>query len=191
MCIRDRTVLERIVSTARQRAGEVTFENVAHLLTPQTKGLLDVILEVDESGHRTTLAWLQRMPNDHTAAQIKATLSKIHFLQQAGVPDWDLSKVNPNRLKFLANIGARATNQQLLRSSELRRYPILIAFLKQMLADYTDIAVDLFDANLWGCHIGAKAELDEMRLKAARSTNEKLRAYKDVVALVILSLIHI
>ena len=179
------TVLERIVSTARQRAGEVTFENVAHLLTPQTKGLLDVILEVDESGHRTTLAWLQRMPNDHTAAQIKATLSKIHFLQQAGVPDWDLSKVNPNRLKFLANIGARATNQQLLRSSELRRYPILIAFLKQMLADYTDIAVDLFDANLWGCHIGAKAELDEMRLKAARSTNEKLRAYKDVVALVI------
>lgn len=179
------TTLERLVSTARQRAGEVTFENVAHLLTAQGKRFLDLILEVDESGHRTMLAWLQRMPNDHTATQIKATLNKIRFLQQAGVPDWELGKVNPNRLKFLANIGARATNQQLLRSSDLRRYPVLITFLKQRLFDLTDIAIDLFDANLWECHIQAKAELDEMRLKAARSTNEKLRTYKDVVAIVI------
>jgi TnpA family transposase len=179
------TMLERIVSTARQRAREVTFENMAHLLTSQGKGFLDSILEVDESGYRTTLAWLQRMPNDHTATQIKTTLEKIRFLQGSGIPDWELGQVNPNRLKFLANLGARATNQQLLRSSELRRYPVLVAFLKQMLFDFTDIAVDLFDANLWERHTEAKAELDEMRLKAARSTNEKLRTYRDVVAIVI------
>ncbi len=179
------TMLERIVSTARQRAREVTFENMAHLLTSQGRGFLDSTLEVDEGGHRTTLAWLQRMPNDHTTTQIKVTLEKIRFLQRSGIPNWELGQVNPNRLKFLSNIGARATNQQLLRSSELRRYPVLVAFLKQTLFDLTDIAIDLFDANLWERHTEAKAELDEMRLKAARSTNEKLRAYRDVVAIVI------
>lgn len=178
------TTLERIVSTARQRARRVTFEHIAHLVTPQGKRFLDSLLEVEEGGYRTSLAWLQRMPNDHTSTQIKTTLDKIRFLQDAGIAEWELDRVNPNRLKFLANIGARATNQQLQRSSTLRRYPILVAFLKRTLFDLTDIVVDLFDANLWQRHTDAKAELDQMRLKAARSTNEKLRTYKDVVTIV-------
>lgn len=88
-------------------------------------------------------------------------------------------------MKYLANIGARATNQHLQRSATIRRYPILVAFLKQTLFDLTDIVADLFDANLWERHTDAKAELDQMRLQAARSTNEKLRTYKDVVSIVI------
>ena len=179
------TVLERIVGTARERARTITFENLAHLFTPQGKGFFDHLLEVEEGDYRTPLTWLQRMPNDHTSAQIKATLEKIRFLQEAGVVAWDLGAVNPNRLKYLANIGARATNQQLQRSATIRRYPILVAFLKQTLFDLTDIVVDLFDANLWERHTDAKAELDQMRLRAARSTNEKLRTYKDVVSVVI------
>ena len=164
------TTLERIVAGSRQQARTSTFENVVHLLTSQGIGFLDQLTAVDEGDFRTQLSWLQQMPNDHVASQIIATLNKIHFLQEAGIPDWDLEAVNPNRLKYLANIGARATNQQLQRSSELRRYPILVAFLKQTLSDLTDIVVDLFDANLWERHTDAKAELDELRLKAARST---------------------
>ncbi len=178
------TVMERIVSTARQRARKVTYENMAHLLTPERKRFLDDLLTVEESDYRTSLAWLQRMPTDHTATQIKGTLDKIRFLQDVGIAGWELDNVNPNRLKFLANIGARATNQQLQRTSTLRRYPTLVSFLKQTLFDLTDIAVDLFDANLWERHTDAKAELNEMRLKAAHSTNEKLRTYKHVVDIV-------
>ena len=178
------TVLERLVSTARQRARKNTFENLSHLFTSQGKQFLNHLLEVDEGDYRTPLAWLQKMPNDHTSTQINATLDKIQFLQKAGIPSWDLSAVNPNRLKFLANIGARTTNQQLQRSATIRRYPVLVAFLKQTLFDLTDIAIDLFDANLWERHTDAKAELDERRLKAARSTNEKLRTYKEVVSVV-------
>jgi TnpA family transposase len=178
------TMLERVVSTARQRARKVTYENMVHLLTPEGKQFLDDLLTVEEGDYRTSLAWLQRMPTDHTATQLKATLDKIRFLQDMGIAEWELENVNPNRLKFLANIGSRATNQQLQRTSTLRRYPTVVAFLKQTLFDLTDIAVDLFDANLWERHTDAKAELDEMRLKAARSTNEKLRTYKNVVDIV-------
>ena len=49
----------------------------------------------------------------------------------------------------------------------------------------TDVAIDLFDACLWQRHTDAKKELDEMRLKAARSTNEKLRTYNEVVKILI------
>jgi TnpA family transposase len=179
------TSLERLVATARQQAREVTLARMAHLLTPQTKSFLDDLLAVDESSPRTTLSWLQRLPNDHTAPQILATLEKIRFLQTAGVPTWDLTAINPNRLKFLANIGARATNQQLQRVTEMRRYPVLLAFLQQSLVALTDVVIDLFDACLWQRHAEAKKELDELRLRAARSTNEKLRTYSAVVKVLI------
>ena len=179
------TILERIVSTARQRAHEITFERMLPLLSPERKRFLDDLLAPDESGLKTTLSWLQRMPNDHTAPQILATVSKICFLQNAGVGNWDLCSINPNRLTFLANIGARATTQQMQRANHLRRYPVLIAFLKQPLLVMTDVVVDLFDACLWQRHTDAKKELDEMRLKAARETNEKLRTYKEVVKILI------
>jgi TnpA family transposase len=178
------TVLERIVSTARQNARKRTYKNLSHLFHTEGKLFLDSLLEVPTGGRRTPLAWLQRMPTDHTATQINTTLAKIRFLQEAGVDRWDLSRVNPNRLKFLAGLGSRSNNQQLQRATARRRYPVLTAFLKQTLLDLTDIVIDLFDASLWELRTKAKAELDEMRLQAARSTNEKLRTYKDVVSIV-------
>jgi len=89
------TVLERIVARSRQRARHVTFERMSPLLSHERKAFLDGLLEADESGYRTTLGWLQRLPNDHTASQISTTLEKIRFLQNAGVPDWDLGGINP------------------------------------------------------------------------------------------------
>jgi hypothetical protein len=173
------------VAAARQRAQQLTYEQVTHLLSAQGQSLLDDLLELVEGANRTTLSWLQRMPNDHTPSQIMATLDKIRFLQQAGVPQWDLSAVNPNRLKFLANIGAKSTNQQLQRSSPVRRYPVLIAFLKQALFETTDLVIDLFDACLWQRHTAAKKELDQLRLWAARSTNEKLRTVSSMAKIVV------
>ncbi len=70
--------------------------------------------------------------------QILETLDKISFLQQNQVDTWDLSQLNPNRINHLAKIGSRATNQYLQRASEVRRYPILICFLKQSLYNFTD-----------------------------------------------------
>ena len=179
------TVLERMVARSRQQARHVTFERMSHLLSAQHKTFLDGLLEADESSYRTTLGWLQRLPNDHTASQINTTLEKIRFLQDAGVINWDLREINPNRLKFLANLGGRSSNQHLQRSVALQRYPILIAFLKQSLFDLTDVVIDLVDARLWQIHNTAKNELNTLRLQAARSTNEKLRTYFALTQIII------
>ena len=56
-----------------------------------------------------------------------------------------MSSLTTNRLKFLAQIALRSTNQALQRIPEPRRYPILVAFLYQTLVDLTDEAFDLFD----------------------------------------------
>ena len=73
------------------------------------------------------------------------TLEKIRFLVDAGVVQWTLTELTPNRVKWLAQVGWRATPQQLQRMPSVRRYPVLLAVLSQALHHHTDIAVELYD----------------------------------------------
>jgi len=157
------TRLERFVATARERAHDETFRLLTPLLTDDRKTLLKGLLRSDVMTGRTPLSWLRQEANSHAASQLLATLKKIVFLQDAGVDQWDLSSLNPNRAKWLAQIGWKSTNQYLQRMSPERRYPILTAFLQQALLHHTDIVVELFDQCLWGCHSEAKQELRHLK----------------------------
>src|SRR5215470_10888281 len=172
------TRLERFVATAREKAHEETFRQLLPLLTDERKTFLDGLLQLDATTGRTPLHWLRQEAVSHAASHIIATLTKIAFLQDAGVAQWDLASLNPNRAKWLAQIGWKSTNQYLQRMAPARRYPVLVAVLQQALQHHTDVAVELFDLCLWGCQSEAKQELEELRKAMARSTNEKLTLFR-------------
>lgn len=172
--------LARMVSTARYQALEATYQILQPLLTKECCLFLDGLLEVDETLEITRLRWLQRTPTANNLGQILATLDKIAFLKRQDIADWDLSRLNPNRAKFLAKIGARATNQYLQRANQVRRYPILIAFLKQSLYNFTDDLIEMFDQRLWELYNQAKREFEKDRLKATKNINEKLKTLRDL-----------
>ena len=125
------TRLERFVATARETAHDETFRQLTPLLTDNRRTLLDGLLQPDSTTGRTPLSWLRQEAVSHAASQIIATLKKIIFLQDVGVDQWDLSCLNPNRAKWLAQIGWKSTNQYLQRMPPDRRYPVLVAFLQQ------------------------------------------------------------
>jgi hypothetical protein len=110
----------------------------------------------------------------HAASQILLTLERIRFLIDAGVPQWTLTALPPNRVKWLAQAGWRATPQQLQRMPIVRRYPMLLAVLHQALHHHTDIAVELSDQCLWASYTDARQELEAFRKTSARATNETL-----------------
>ena len=169
--------LEQWVSHARSQAQEETHRVLLPLLPPSRCQWLDALLETDSERSRTSLAWLRAPATAATAGQILATLEKIVFLQDNGVAQWDISAVNPNRLKMLAQIGRKSTNQYLQRAPTKRRYPILIAFLHQTLMTLIDEVVEMFDACLWGCYTDAKKDLEDYQKRIAKSVNEKLRRF--------------
>jgi len=174
------TRLERFVATASEQAHEETFRQLTPLLTNARKTVLDGLLQADATTGRTLLSWLRQEAVSHAASHIIATLTKILFLHDAGVDQWDLASLNPNRAKWLAQIGWKSTNQALQRMAPERRYPVLVAFLQQALLHHTDVAVELFDQCIWGCHSEAKHELEEFRTAMARSTNEKLQLFREL-----------
>ena len=93
--------------------------------------------------------------------------------------------INPNRLKFLAQLGRRATSQALQRLVPERRYPILAAFLRQSVEEITDEVVDLYDRCLAQSYARASRDLDEFRLAIAKATNEKVLLFRDIGHLVL------
>lgn len=172
--------LERLVATARHQTQEETYRLLLPLLTPSRRTWLDALLKPETDSGQTHLVWLRAGATAATASQIRATLEKIEFLQQNGVADWDLSKLNPNRIKFLAQIGRKSTNQYLQRCTMKRRYPILIAFLKQALLTLTDEVVEMFDQCLWDCHTDAKKDLEAFRQRMASAINDKLQLFQNL-----------
>lgn len=140
-----------------------------------SRARLDGLLVPDTARGGTTLAWLRRAAISNTSRAILQTLEKLEFLKAAGVAGWDLGGLSPNRLKRLAQTARRATGQALQRMTEERRYPLLVAFLRQSLIDVTDEAIDQFDRCLADAHQRARRELDEARDTAARATNEMVQ----------------
>jgi TnpA family transposase len=174
------TRLEHLVATARHQAQEETHRRLLPLLIPSRRAWLDALLEPQTDTGRTCVVWLRANATAATAQQIRVVLDKIAFLQQNGVTDWDLSLLNPNRIKFLAQIGRKSTNQYLQRCTRKRRYPILIAFLKQALLTLTDDVVEMFDQCLWDCHSDAKKDLEAFQQRMTSAVNDKLQLFRDL-----------
>jgi hypothetical protein len=121
------------------------------LLSTTQQAWLDSLLVPEPSLGRTRLAWLRQEATSHAASQILLTLEKIDFLVEAGVSQWTLAHLTPNRIKWLAQVDWRATPQHVQRMPPVRRYPLLLAVLQQALHRHTDIAVELYDqSKRWG-----------------------------------------
>jgi len=174
------TRLERLVATARHTAHTETFRRLTPLLTPARSTWLDDLLVPDSQTGRTVLNWLRREAMAASAPQLVETLTKVQALLDMGIATWDLTVLNPNRVKWLAQLGWKAPVPQLQRMDPARRYPILVAFLAQALAHHIDVAIELYDQCLWDYASAARKELKEWRQTMARSTNEKLRMFREL-----------
>lgn len=179
------TRLERLVASVREKAQQEIYQQLKPCLTPAVCTTLDQVLVVDPALGTTPLEWLHTGAVGYTASAILEALRKRDYLRERGVLDWALTPLTPNYRKFLAQLGRHASNQLLQRMSETRRYPILLALLRQTLEDVTDEMVELYDRYLAQAYRRAGHKLTEFRHAAARTTNEQLRLFRAVGRLVL------
>jgi hypothetical protein len=123
---------EKLISHAREQAKQTIYESLQPYLTQGQKKSLDQLLRV-EYDQFTELNWLSRKATSHSPESILEVLQRIRQIRELGAEQWDLSHLNRNRVRHLAQLGRRSTNQALQRSKVERRYPILIACLMQSL----------------------------------------------------------
>lgn len=168
------TVLERVVASARDRAERETFRRLAGLLTDERRRQLDALLEIDPEIKRSRFAWLRKGAPEAKPRTILMELRKLDFVRGLGAAGWDLSTLNPNRLKFLAQVARRTAAADLQRASDERRLTALVAFLAESIWQLNDEVVDLFDRTLHSYHGGARKDLEKLKGATARAANEKV-----------------
>ncbi len=174
------TILEKMVISARLQAQEQIYQKLHHMLSDELKEFLDQTLVPVEDLGRTPLSWLRFGATANTPSEILKTIEKLDFMREHQVSEWDLSVINPNRRKFLAQIGRRSTNQGLQRAVPQRRYPILLTFLQRTYEEVIDELIELFDRCLGDCYTRAKGDLKKFHLSVAKTTNEKIMMFKTV-----------
>ena len=141
----------------------------------ERKAMLDALLVADEETGRTPLAWLRQEAISSKPRSILETVDKLRHLQTMRVADINLDGINPNRRKFLAQLGRTSVAQAVARMSDERRYPILLAVLERVRQEVVDELVEQFDRCLADTYSRAGRHLEELKLAASRATNEKMR----------------
>ena len=174
------TRIEQIVAKAQNKATKSIYNQLKPLLTKDVKKFLDNLLVPNKSTGNTTLYWLRKRAVSNSSKEILAGIEKLNSLIEANVNKWDLSFLNPNRQKILARIGRKGTNQYIHRLREDRRYPILIALLKQSLFDIIDEIIDMFIDALWDLYQDSKKDLEKFQKSIGKSANEKLIMFKKI-----------
>jgi len=177
--------LERLVARARKSAEGELYRRLQPLLGKERRAFLDALLVAGPAGGLTSLQELRTTATGNTADEILRALEKLAVLKGAGVEAWDLSVITPNRRKIMARTGRKATNQNLARRPPARRYPVLLAFLKEALTETTDEVLHMFESCLWERYSRSKRAFEEHWLALRKATNEKLRWFKDIGGIVL------
>ena len=179
------TVLEGITHKARTGAQAATYAKLCDQLSNRRRKILDKTLTYDHVLNQTPLSWLRFGETSNSSSAILNAIRKLNYLRSLKVNIWDLSTINPNRRKWLACLGRQSSNQALQRSEPERRYPILMAFLRQTLEEVIDEIIELFDRCLGDCHSRSKKDLDNLKILNAKASNEKLRLFKAIGEIVL------
>ena len=146
---------------------------------------LDDLLQAPEPNRPTPLAWLRQSATSNSPKTIMAGLQKLGKLQKWQVGSWNLSQLNSNRRKQLAQIGFRSTAQALSRMNKTRRYPILLAFLAQLYEEVLDELVEIFDRLLSAISSRADRQLVEIRQEIALLAGDKIKLLQELVKILI------
>ncbi|WP_138485253.1 DUF4158 domain-containing protein [Dyadobacter bucti] len=166
--------LERLVVSLADLVHQETYKRLSSLLTNSFKENLDNLLVVDKVFKTTPHNWLSKPPVSPTANQIKLMLHKRQYLTQLDIEKWDTSSLHPNRRKRLAVLARSKTNQALIRMSDTKRYPMLVAFCLEAYITLTDYIIKLFD-EYWEDISGQSVrELTEYQLKQVKSRDGAL-----------------
>ena len=179
------TILERLVVSARLQAHHGSLSRLQPLLSQTVMDCLDSLVAPESDSGRTTLYTLRQHATTNTPAALVKALDKLSLLRQWDIDQWDLTLLNPNRQKFLARLGRKYTAQALRRMGPERRYPILVAFLKETMIDLTDEIIDIFDVCLATRHKKARSALEEYQTEVAKTTSAHSLLLQEIGQLVL------
>ena len=169
------TVIDRMVATAMLGAERKVAEQLIRGLSESQRAALDALLEIRDETAISTLAWARQSPGAPGFRSLARLIDQLDHLRQIGLDPGVRAAVHPDRIKQLAQEGARLTAQHLRALSPARRRAILLVTVLDTTERLTDDAIGVFDRLIGRLFRRAERRASADLQRDARTINEKVR----------------
>ena len=174
------TVIERLVSSAMLQADRHVAQTLIADLPEARLRALDALLEVPPGGAVSTLAWMRDVTGATKAKALTDLIARLDAARALGVDPAVLSGVHEERIRRLAQEGARLTAQHFRALTPLRRRAALVVTVLDTAERLSDEIVGLFDRLIGRLFRRAERRSAAQMQGDARAVSDTLRLLADV-----------
>ncbi|MGI9057149.1 MAG: Tn3 family transposase [Ktedonobacteraceae bacterium] len=144
------STISKIIAQVRPQAESQVFAALTSQLTPTQAQALEDLLQREQGKRGSTFAWLKEPAVKASPASIKALISKLETVRQLQLNTIDVSRLNRNRVRVLAHLGAKYHRDSLLRFSQQKRAALLVCYLQDLQQELLDRLLISFDDLITG-----------------------------------------
>jgi TnpA family transposase len=166
------TILERLVSSVRERVANRVWCQLARLPNANQQSRLEALLLASEKTRQTPLDRLRRSPTRWSAPALIDALNRLSQVRELEVSHLNFFRIPPSRVKALSRTAFTVRAQAIARMPVERRIATLLAFAHEMEAIAQDDVLDMLELLI-----------KELLAKSVREgKKERLRTLKDLDA---------
>ena len=175
-----RSTLERHISNATAGGAGRLWQRFHARLSPEFREAIDRLLEVADGERYSTLFQLKQYPPEATPAAILTYLERFELVRSMGIERVDVSDLNTEIVKQLADLGYHYGARDLRRFTPAKRYALVTCFLVEAQKTTLDHLVEMNRQFLTGVARRSRRAVEvrqkEVRQRAKRGLATVLQA---------------
>jgi TnpA family transposase len=170
--------LLRIIRTQRSSARKLLFDKIHMCLSPDIINKLDVLLEV--ISYYSPIENLKSPVKNASPDTILNLVERSECIIATGALQIDLSHVNNNYKRTLANEVRRCSADRIKKMEPTRRYTALICFLKEAYQNNIDLLISSYIKLMNAAHTRANNQVDKEFKQNEAIIRESLANYEEI-----------
>lgn len=177
--------LQRLVATARTLADAEVYAVIARQMTPARQAALDALLTRSQGRRGSTFAWLKAPAPHASVPAILELRDKRQAILATDVVGLDLTALNRNRVRQLAQLGQTYHAGALRRFDDAKRTAILVCLLHDLAQSVTDDLLAMLDVLIGRIFSQAAHERDMLFAQQGKAINANLHLFRRVAAVLL------
>src|SRR5690606_37397656 len=156
------TVLERLITSVRERTGIRSWRLINQQLTSEQKKQVNQLVK----NPHVEFDHLREKPSHISSPQIRYHLDRLEALRQHELHSINLTNISPHRLRTLADYALSAPASRLRRLNPERRSAVLTAGIQKLAVDIQDLTINMVDQWLQETVRLSRNKFEKQRLKS-------------------------
>lgn len=174
--------LLRIVKVQRASARQLLFDKIHTLLSPSLINKLDALLEV--TSDYSSLESLKTPAKSASSETILNLIGRTECIIATGVLKINLTHVNNNYQRTLANEVKRCSVDRIKKMKPTRRYTALVCFLQQAHQNNMDLLISSYIKLMNAAHTRSETQIDKQFKRNEAMIRESLFHYEEIKAVI-------